>query len=124
MSTLEQIGNIDGRQRTLRLVNGVLALAAALFILDWMRRGDPSSWWLILVFFLFLGAALGFLQARASTCILLASRGTCHLGGKADEVVDAEVREALALRGRSIARRAFWIAALATALSIVLLRNL
>ena len=122
MNSLENRGNIDGRQRRLRLLNGILLGAGDLALAAWIVGTERPWWWLFFLLPLHLGAALGILQARASTCVLLASRGSCHLGGRADRIEDPELKEALRLRGRSIARRAYLIAAAITALSIVAIK--
>ncbi|MCB9834334.1 MAG: hypothetical protein H6807_17860 [Planctomycetes bacterium] len=110
MNDHARLANIDGNQRRFRFLNGII-LGAIVAVGCWLIvAGDHPRWWLFLLFPCHLGAALGFFQARASTCVLLASRGSCHLGGQAAAVADPELREALRQRGRSITRRAFWTA--------------
>ena len=74
--------------------------------------------WRVVLFPFWGVAALGFLQAQARTCVVLAAQGTCD-----EEIVrplDDTERDALARQAKLIVGRVVMIAAALTLLGLVL----
>jgi hypothetical protein len=117
MTGAPALANIGPRGRRLRLIVGVADLLAAAGLVLAIQWAGLSPWWRLAAFPLLFVAALGVLQARASTCVALAARRTCDAElGRLTEA-DAEI---LAGRGRDILRQATIVAAAATLLTLLI----
>jgi hypothetical protein len=61
------IPNISTRERRKRLVSGVIMFVISLTVLAALMASGASSWWRLVLFPLFAGAASGFFQWRDKT---------------------------------------------------------
>ena len=106
--------NLGPRERRKRLWLGVASLvsaavlAFALVVLEWPRVAR------LVVFLPLWMASLGFTQARESTCVALAARGTCNFDDGERLIEDGPVAAALRHRPRRIHRRATLLAGVLT----------
>lgn len=80
---------------------GAALLAAGLAGVLFVYLGDNSRWWLLPLFFLFWGGALGVLEAQERTCVLLAALGVRETDSGVAREIDSEVLRRV--RRRSIA---------------------
>ena len=106
--------NIGPTEQRKRRIAGTTALMVASALLLWLDLSHASRWWRLGALPLWWVAALGFLQARAGTCVMLAARGECRVDGRdpfAPSPADALV---LTGRARTIVRRATLVAAIVT----------
>ena len=98
--------NLGPRERRKRLLLGVVSLGSAVALvfaavaLEWPRAAR------LIVFIPLWMAALGLTQARESTCVALAARGTCNFDTGERLIEDGPVAAALRRRARRITRRA------------------
>ncbi|MGE3341831.1 MAG: hypothetical protein AB7L71_00230 [Vicinamibacterales bacterium] len=112
------LSNIGPRERRKRLLLGAVSLCSgaavvfAVIMLDWPR---PAR---LIVFCPLWMAALGLTQARESTCVALAARGSCHFDDGEQAISDAAVADALRRRARAITRRATLTAGLLTLVTL------
>jgi hypothetical protein len=95
-----------------------LAIASALLLL--LVRVDASPWWRLGVFPLMWVAVLGFLQARAATCVRLAAQGVSELDGKGRSRLNPTDAAILADRAARIIRDSAIIAAIGTLMTLAL----
>lgn len=98
----------------------VIALLLGSYIV--VMRLSPV--WGILLFFPFLGAGIGFIQARKRTCIALAAQGKCHFDDGVKPIEDPEEIRMLKDLGNAIVYRSIVIAAALTVMSIIILKFL
>jgi hypothetical protein len=102
-------GNIGPEGRRQRRILGMLAIVAGTIALISLDRLDAGHAWRLTIFPLWTVAALGFLQSRARTCVVLAAAGTC----------DAESARVLSADDvRALRRRAVVIAVQAVVIGI------
>lgn len=111
--------NIGPRGRRTRLLGGLALLVisvagGAVLILDGFDRGAR----LALLATLF-GAAVGLLQARDHTCVRLASRNQCEIGGGVGAVGDAWLAGQLRRQAREVLIESALIAMLLTGLLLL-----
>ncbi len=106
--------NLGPRERRKRLLLGVVSLGSAVALvfaavaLEWPRAAR------LIVFIPLWMAALGLTQARESTCVGLAARGTCNFDTGERLIEDGPVAAALRRRARRITRRATILAGILT----------
>ena len=115
----DAVGNIGPSGRRQRLLVGSIALAAAVAWLLTFDHSGTSRWWRVGAFPLLWLGAVGILQARARTCIAFAARATCDPDAGLTELTTA-VADQLRQRARTIVRLATLIAAVVTALALLL----
>jgi hypothetical protein len=77
-----------------------------------------SRWWRIAAFPLWAMSALGFLQAWARTCVVLAMRGTCD--AETGRTLSADEAGALERRGKVIVRQVVLVALAVTVATLAL----
>ena len=114
-SPLANIGPKGQRQRRLL---GAAAVVAGIVVFILLSRSGMARWWRVALFPFWVVAALGFLQAQARTCVVLAAQGTCD--GEIARHLDDIERGALARQAKSIVRRVALIAAALTVLALAL----
>jgi hypothetical protein len=112
--------NIGPVGRRWRVIGGVVFLAlglagAALLVLGDLPRGARLG-----LFAPFFGAALGLLQARDHTCVMLATRGRCEIGGSLAAVTDSWLTGQLKRQAREILLESVLVAAFLTGLVLML----
>jgi hypothetical protein len=112
--------NIGSSGRRWRVIGGsallVLGLAAAaLLLLSGASRGARLA-----LFAPFLGAAMGLLQARDHTCVMLAARGQCEIGHGFGPVIDTWLNGQLKRQAREVVLESVTIAAFLTGLALLL----
>jgi hypothetical protein len=116
VSCVPNIGAAERRQRLWIGVAGAVVCVAVsgLFVLEGVGRLWRLSlflpWWI---------SMLGVLQARAHTCVALATRGQRQLGGAPEALPAADV-ERVQTQAREVLFRSFVLAALLTALGMLL----
>jgi hypothetical protein len=112
--------NIEPRGRRKRLIQGFILLAfalaaAALLVLGGFDRGLRLA-----LFVPFFGAALGVLQGRDHTCVMLAARNQCEAGGSLGAVADPWMAGQLRRQARELLVESVLAAALATGLVLLI----
>lgn len=90
-------GNIGPEGRRHRRILGMMAIVAGTIALLSLDRLDAAHGWRLAIVPLWIVAALGFLQSRARTCIVLAFAGTCD--AESARVLSADEARALKRRG-------------------------
>ena len=112
--------NIGPRQRRLRRILGVLGLAAgaAWVLAMWMLEYPPYT--RLAGFVLFQGGFTGILQARAKTCIRLASRGLRNLDGGPEPIEDAAELAAVRAQASQVLMQSLLAAAVVSAATLLL----
>lgn len=109
--------NIGSRQRRLRLVGGIVMLAATATLMLSLRQ---TSWSMrLLAFPALLTTSVLFLQAQAQTCVALAARGERHLDQGREQVSSAAELATIRAQARQVAGRSFVIATLITAMYVL-----
>jgi len=93
---------------------GIACLAASAALVFVFVGYDAPRLARVPVFLPLWMASLGLFQARASTCIALASRGTCNMDSGERPVDDERSVARLRLQARRIHRRALITAAVLT----------
>lgn len=107
MSTAPRCTNITPEGERRRRITGWAALIAGLIVVAGLTsRRAPAAAYLV-VFPFALGAAFGFLQARAKTCVVLGLKGTAEVEGGGFRRLDEPDRitargQAMQVLGRSI----------------------
>jgi hypothetical protein len=120
MNSASNVINIGPAEQRRRRVIGAAASIAAAALLLWLDRSHAGRWWRIAAFPLVWMAALGFLQARAATCVMLAARGELSIEPGERCPASAEDSVVLTDRSRTILRRATLVAAMVTLAALTL----
>ena len=118
MATIARnIGPIGRRWRTTGGIAflGVGVAAAAALVLLGIDRGAR-----LLVFAPFFGAAMGLLQARDHTCVMLAARSQCEIGRGVGSVTDSWLAGQLRRQAREVILESAIVAAFLTGLVLLL----
>ena len=89
-------------------------LAGAIVVAGLAYRGAPPLAWLV-VFPFALGAAFGFLQARAHTCVVLGLKGTAEVEGGGYRRLGDPERAAARAQAKRVLWKSIGVAAAATA---------
>lgn len=118
MTTLAR--NIRPAGRRWRVIGGLVLLGiggagAALLVLGGMARGARLA-----LFAPFLGAAIGLLQARDHTCVMLAVRNQCELDRGLGVVNDPWLVGQLRRQARELLIESVLVAAFVTGLVLLL----
>jgi hypothetical protein len=112
--------NIGPVGRRWRVIGGVVLLVvgvagATLLVLGGVARGARLG-----LFVPFFGAAMGMLQARDHTCVMLASRGQCEIGPSVGAVTDPWLAGQLKRQAREVVLESVVVAAFLTGVVLVL----
>jgi hypothetical protein len=112
--------NIGPAGRRRRVIGGVVLLilggvAATALVLTGASRGLR-----VLLFLPFLGAAVGVLQGRDHTCVMLATRGQCEIGSGVGPVTDTWLVGQLKRQAREVLLEAVVVAAFLTGVVLAL----
>lgn len=99
--------NLGRREKRKRLVFGILffALGAALGIYFVFEEASHALRFLVWPFFFF--SMLGFLQAKARTCVILAWKNKENLDGGEAPVADSSTCRTLQIQSQKIVLQAF-----------------
>lgn len=119
MTASTHLANIGRRQRLIRLVIGLVFLAAGAGMTALLAlSGSPRIVRLALLG-IYLPGMLGVLQHREGTCVYLATRGRRDMGSGQEPVTDIAEFAQLIRQTRSIFYRSFFIGLLLTLLSLL-----
>jgi hypothetical protein len=112
------IPNIGVRQRRRRLIVGLAMAAVSIAAASWLLTSGAPRSWRIVVFVPVLVAALGFLQARANTCVALAARGLRDMDDGMETIADPVELQQVKAQARQVNVQAAVISAVITAMLI------
>jgi hypothetical protein len=115
--------NIGPRERRLRNVAGVVGVAITLLVVSALLETHASRPWRLLLGVPVYLAAIGFLQARAQTCVSFARKGIRVMGDSrtgAEQVVDDGMRKAIASQARRVYLQTLSVTVAAVLLALVL----
>src|SRR5512134_638754 len=112
--------NIGPNGRRGRVIAGVALLvvglvAATLLVVGGVDRGARLA-----VFAPFLGAAIGLLQARDHTCVMLAARNQCDIDRSVGAIADPWLAGQLRRQAREVLLESVVVAAFLTGLVLLL----
>jgi hypothetical protein len=111
-------GNIGRLGQRRRRRAGVVSLVLAVIVFAVLAMNGMGRWWHLALFpFLWVGA-LGFIQARARTCVALAARGTCELDDGSAAPLDEATAARMKVQARGVMVRSTVLAAAVTALAV------
>jgi hypothetical protein len=107
--------NIDAAGERQRRVMGVIALVVAVALALYISLTEPPRVARLVVFVPIFASALGFLQARSKTCVVLAARNARDVGHGIQAVSDPAEARRLRVTGLRVFLLSTAIAAAATA---------
>jgi hypothetical protein len=112
--------NIGPGGRRLRVIGGLALLivavaAAVVLVVGGFARGARLA-----LFLPFLAAALGLLQARDHTCVMLAARNQCELDAGVGAVADSWVAGQLRRQAREVLAESAIVAAFLTGVALLI----
>jgi hypothetical protein len=114
--------NIGPRERRLRNIAGIIGTVITMLVVSALiETHAPRPYRLLLGIPVYL-AAVGFLQARAQTCIGFARKGIRVLGdsrSNAEQVVDDGMKKAIASQARKVQLQTLGVTAAAVLLAII-----
>ena len=102
------------------MILGFVLLALALAGASLLVHGGFSRGLRLALFVPFFGAALGALQGRDHTCVLLAARNQCEIGSGLGAVDDAWLGGQLKRQARDVLLESVLLATLATGLVLLI----
>lgn len=114
------IANIGPRERRRRVVSGLLMILLTLAAAGWLWAADAPRLLRIVVFIPAWMAALGFFQARAKTCVMLAARGARNMDGGNETIADPRELTQVRAQARRVYLQSVLVAAAVTILVVVL----
>jgi hypothetical protein len=97
--------NIGPRERRLRNITGVIGTTVSILFASALLEVHASRPWRLVLAVPVYTAAIGFLQARAHTCVAFARKGIRVLGDSrtgAEQVVDEAMRQQIARQARKV----------------------
>lgn len=112
--------NIGPRGRRGRILGGVALLVGGLVAATLLVVGGVDRGARLLLFAPFFGGAMGLLQARDHTCVMLAARNQSELEGSVGTVVDPWLAGQLRRQAREVLFESVVIAAFLTGLVLLL----
>jgi hypothetical protein len=115
--------NIGPRERRIRNISGVVGVGITLLVLSALLETHASRVWRLTLALPVYMAAIGFLQARAQTCVAFARKGIRVLGDSrtgAEQVVDEGMRAQIAKQARSVYVQTTLVTVIVVALALVL----
>jgi hypothetical protein len=111
------VANIGPRQQRLRLVGGIVMLAATAALMYSLRHASwPGQ---LLAFPALLTTAVLFLQVQAQTCVALAASGERHLDQRREHVSNTWELATIRTQARQVAVRSVVIAILITSMYVL-----
>jgi hypothetical protein len=112
--------NIGPRERRRRLVGGFVFLLVAACVGGCLFLFNAPRPWRLLVFLPAWGAAIGFFQVSAKTCVALAARGLKNMDTGDEQITDPGELKQVRSQSRGVHIRAA-VTALAVAVLLTLL---
>jgi hypothetical protein len=112
--------NIGPRGRRGRVIAGVALLVVGLVAAALLVVGDVDRGARLLLFAPFLGGAIGLLQARDHTCVMLAARDQCEIDKGVGTVADPWLAGQLRRQAREVLFESVVIAVFLTGLVLLL----
>lgn len=106
--------NIGPKQRRRRLRMGIVMFLGAGALAVFLLGSEFPRAWRLFLFFPFYFSILGFFQAKAKTCVVLAFQGTRNLDQGPEKVSETEAG-ALRLQGRKVLIKAALVSTVLTA---------
>jgi hypothetical protein len=97
--------NIGPRERRLRNITGVVGVGLSLLVASALIEVHAARPWRLVLALPVYISAIGFLQARAKTCVAFARKGIRVLGDSrtgAEQVVDDVMRKTIAAQARRV----------------------
>jgi hypothetical protein len=116
----KSVCNINGNERSKRLMAGFLVMMLSAVMIGLIRQLGLSNWWRIILIGPYYLAGLGFVQAFESTCVRLAAQEMRKIDGKIEKIDDLAEIEALKRKASIIKIKSLIIAAILTVISIFL----
>jgi len=107
--------NIGPKQRRRRIILGILMFLGSAALAIFLLGSEFPHAWRFFLFFPFYLSMLGFLQAKAKTCVALAFQGTRNLDHGSEKVSETEAGT-LRLQGRKVLIKAAFFSAVLTAI--------
>lgn len=111
--------NLGPKQKTARLLFGILMFIAASGVAFFMMWTEAPAFSKAIVFAPFFAAMLGFFQAKEKICVLYAAKGIQNLDGGAEKIQDAELAARLRRQSQKIIVQAVLLASVLTLLCIL-----
>ncbi len=111
--------HIGPKQRRRRLIAGILMFIVSSAIAIFLLSSGLSRVRRLFLFFPFYLSMLGFLQAKAKTCVAPAFQGARNLDQETEKVSEAE-SSALRSQGRNVLIQAALVSAALTAICFLL----
>jgi hypothetical protein len=112
--------NIGPRERRRRRVGGFVFLLVAACVAGCLILFDAPRGWRLLVFLPAWGAAIGFFQVSARTCVALAARGLKNMDKGDEPITDPRELSQVRAQSRGVHIRAALTAVVVTVLVTVL----
>jgi len=112
--------NIGAKERRLRIGMGAMTLIIGVVIAAVLIFTGVNRLWRLFLVIPFYNAALGFLQARSGTCVMMAGQGYKKMDKIVERVIDPEHDRQLRRQARNIYIMSAVTAAAAAALSLLI----
>jgi hypothetical protein len=112
--------NIGPAGRRMRLIGGVLLLGLTVIVAGLLVGFGVDRGVRLALFVPFFGGALGLLQARDHTCVMLAARNQCEIPRGFGAVTDAWLAGQLRRQARELLLEAAMVAAFLTGLALLI----
>ena len=112
--------NIGPSGRRGRVIGGLVLLVVGLAAATLLVVGGADRGARLVVFAPFLGAAIGLLQARDHTCVMLAARNQCEIERGLDAVADPWLAGQLRRQAREVLLESLVMATFLTGLVLLL----
>jgi len=116
----ETCANIGPRERRRRLVGGFVFLLIAVCVVGFLMLLNAPRPWRLLVVLPAWGAAIGFFQVRAKTCVALAARGLKNMDAGDEAITDPRELSQVRAQSRGVHIRAALTAAVVAGLVTLL----
>jgi hypothetical protein len=116
----QPICNINGNERSKRLMAGFLVMMLSAVLIGLIRQFGLSNWWRILLIGPYYLAGLGFVQGFESTCVRLAAMEMRKFDGKLEKIDNPAEIKALKQKASLIKIKSLIVAIIFTAISLFL----
>ena len=114
----EICANIGPRERRRRFVGGFVFLLVTACVAGCLILLDAPRVWRLLVFLPAWGAAIGFFQVGAKTCVALAARGLKNMDTGDEAIIDPRELSQVRAQSRGVHIRAVLSAAVVAAIVV------
>jgi hypothetical protein len=112
--------NIGPAGRRTRVIGGLVLLVLGVAAAAWLVLAGVSRGVRLTLFAPFFGAAMGLLQARDHTCVMLAARNQCEIGQGFAAVTDSWLVGQLKRQAREVLLESAVVAGFVTGLVLLL----